>query len=476
MDTKQQFLNALRSLGASKGIEVVTDVAKLSEYASDHSHHEPCVPLVAVVPANAADVTDVVRLCRAHNITITTRGAGSGLEGSCIPLARSCVVDTRLLRSFVIDKDNAYVWVGAGMKKLEVLKRAHQDGFHFGPDPASNPSVGGMCATGGSGMSTLKYGTTRENVLALRVVTPNGELFQTRAPVRKSSTGLDLTQLYCGSEGTLGIIVEVCFKLHPLHPHIAGGYATFETTSAAVASVVAVRKLGSTITSLVRCELLNKEAVDAANRQFRMGLRIAPTVLFEFNDADPKLTTVERDMAIVRDIFHKHHVTAVEFTRDKGKLDDVWEARRGCLMAAGRFRGKRGEKLLNTDVCVPLSALAEVVEATEADFHTNGVPCIICAHIADGNFHCFIPYQTAEEKAIALQVEGRMVERAIKAGGTASGEHGIGIGKVKHMLREHGATHIATQEAIKRALDPVCCLNPGVFYPSEVRLHHPSKL
>lgn len=472
----EQFLQELAALGASLQFAVVLDAGKLADsFSSDRSHHEPCTPGAAVLPTTVAQVSKVVALCFKYKVPMTPRGAGTGLEGGCIPQPRSCVIDTSLLNRFDLDRENSLVWVGAGLKKLDVVRRAKKEGFHFGPDPASNPSVGGMCSTGGSGMSTLKYGTTRENVLSLIVVTPDGSIVKTRQAVRKCSTGLDLTQLYCGSEGTLGIVCEICFRLHPLQQHIAGGFAEFDATGSAVKSVVEVRRLGK-MSSLVRCELLNAEAVLAANKEFGTTLRAVPTVLFEFCDSDPALREVETDFARLRSVFEANGCGRVEFIRDAKQLEDIWEARRGCLMAAGKFRGRRGEKLLNTDVCVPLSALAATVVETEADFKAAGIPCIICAHIADGNFHCLIPYNNAAEKQTVLDLEGRMVRRAIVAGGSASGEHGVGVGKVKHLLAEHGPTHIGIQESIKAALDPHNLMNPGVFYPSQVAKYQQHKL
>lgn len=466
--SSSEFISELQALGRRCSFGVVVDEATLrDDFSSDRSVHAPHTPRAAVLPTSIESVAAVVRLCGQFGIPMTPRGAASGLEGGCIPRHGGCVIDTSLLRRFEVNKADSCVWVGAGWKKLELLKEVHKHGLHFGPDPASNPSVGGMCSTGGSGMSTLKYGTTRENVLALRVVTPSGSILQTRQVVRKSSTGLDLTQLYCGSEGTLGIICEICFKLHAKLDYVAGGVAQFETTADAVNSVVAIRKLGN-LHSLIRCELLNKGAVVVSNQELGTNFSVAPTVLLEFADASASLESVERDVAVIGEVFKQHRVSSMRFIKDAKELDNVWEARRGCMLAAGKYRKRRGEKILNTDVCVPLSALSDTVVSTEEDFAKTDIPCVICAHIADGNFHCFIPFQTPEEKKQALALEFRMVRRAIANGGTASGEHGVGVGKVKHLVAEHGAHHIAVQETIKKGLDPRNLMNPGTFYPSQV--------
>ena len=397
---------------------------------------------------------------------MTPRGAGTGLEGGCIAYAQGVVVNTSMIKTFALDKSNMTCWVGAGWRKMELNTRLKQDGLLFGPDPASNPSIGGMASTSGSGMSTLKYGTTRENVVSLRVVTPQGNLIQTRRVVRKASSGLDITQLYVGSEGTLGIIVDVYVKVHPYLPCRAGGVVAFASTEDAVSSVVEIKTKQSSLPTLVRCELLNSDGVRASNAAYSMTLPIAPTVLIEQYDHSPE--QLKKEFETMEKIFRTHRATSVQCVAKADELDGLWEARRGCLMAASAYRkAPKKERVLNTDVCVPITELTRTVKDTEEDFAKRGVPCIICAHIADGNFHCMIPFTTEEENQTAHLLERRVVERALLAGGTISGEHGVGIGKVKFVTQEHGEHHVKVQETIKAALDPDDLMNPGTFYPSQ---------
>jgi D-lactate dehydrogenase (cytochrome) len=466
MSVRPVDLDALRTLCRSRSIEFIDDQPRLlRDYGTDRSFHTPSAPSAAMLPSSPDDVAEIVKLCAQRKITMTPRGAGSGLEGGCIPYSRGVVIDTSLIRSFRLDRSNGICWVGAGMRKMELNKQLNKEGLLFGPDPASNPSVGGMASTSGSGMSTLKYGTTRENVVSLLVVTPQGHLIQTRRAVRKASSGLDLTQLYIGSEGTLGIIVEVCVKVHPLLRERAGGIITFASSSDAVNSVVTIKTaLSAPLPSLVRCELLNAGGVAAANQAYSTTLAVAPTVLVELFDSTA--AQLARDFNALSEIFQKHHATSMNFITKADELDAVWEARRGCLMAASMFRRcAKNEKVLNTDVCVPITELSRTVCETEEDFRQAGFPCLICAHIADGNFHCMIPFTNKADEATARQLERRVVERAIRAGGTCSGEHGVGIGKVKFLTLEHGEAHIKVQEAIKAALDPDDIMNPGTFYP-----------
>lgn len=465
-------LEEIRALHAWSPKDFVTDRNKLRRlYSTDKSSHIPSVPIAAVVPSTVDLVVAIVEICAKYKVPMTPRGAGTGLEGACIPYAGGLVIDTEKLQRLDIDTENACVWVGAGVSKLKLNKAVEKCGFVFGPDPSSNPCVGGMVSTSGSGMSTLKYGTTRENVMALRVVTPQGKLIQTRQVVRKSSAGLELTQLYIGSEGTLGVICEACFRLFPLRKYSAGGVAAFDKTEDAVKAVVALKQ-SAVPETLLRCELLNKGAVICANNYSKTSLPECATVLMEFVSNDKWLRDAKRDYKIVEKIFRSHgKARNMQYLKGGKQMDSVWEARRGCLFATMHCSQEKGiQQVITTDVCVPLSALAKCVGDTEADFAENDRPCLICAHISDGNFHNLIPYSDPEDFKRARELEQRIVLRAVAAGGTVSGEHGIGVGKVCHVIREHGESHIHVQEAIKKALDPDNIMNPGCFYPTQQKL------
>ncbi|KAK7197643.1 D-lactate dehydrogenase-like protein [Novymonas esmeraldas] len=445
---------------------VVTDAATLRKfYSKDKSSHARSVPAAAVRPGSTEQVAAVVRVCARHKVPMTPRGAGTGIEGACIPYAGGIVIDTDLLTRMDFDLENACVWVGAGVRKMALNKAAAKHGFVFGPDPSSNPCVGGMVSTSGSGMCTLRYGTTRENVLSMRVVTPQGNVVQTRQVVRKSSAGLELTQLYIGSEGTLGVVCEVCFRLFPIQKYSSGGVAFFASTDAAVRAVVSLKQRGVPHT-LLRCELLNKEGVAAANSYSRTNLPVSACVLLEFVSNDPRRRDMHGDYKKVAAVFKKGGAMEVRYLKDGTAMDAVWEARRSCLFSAMHSDKAKGiQRVITTDVCVPISRLAECVEATELDFKQNERPCLICAHISDGNFHTLIPYTDAADFKRARELEIRMVTRAVEMGGTVSGEHGVGIGKVHHVTHEHGKAHICVQEKIKQALDPDNIMNPGCFYP-----------
>ena len=444
----------------------------------DMSRHEACAPFVVAQPATVEAVAAVVRACAAHRIAITPRGAGSGVEGGAIPVRGGLVLDTSRLNSVRVLADESLAVVGPGVRKLELARALAPYKLVFGPDPSSNPSLGGMASTSASGMTTLRYGTTRENVVSMLVVTPQGDAIRTRTAVRKSSTGLELNQLYLGSEGTLGVIVELTLRLHPAPLARAGTLLPFASVAAAAEAVAQL--LRAALPTLLRCELLNAEAVACTNKVFKSQFDARPTLFIEC--AGPAAEDVRRDAAAAARLALRlgggggGGVDAAQPALTEGEaLDELWELRRGCYPASLAYRKATGaappgaapDKVLITDVCVPLRQLPAVIAATEADFDSAGLLCVICAHIADGNFHCLVPYSTPAEAAACHAAEDRMISRVIAAGGTVSGEPGVGMGKVAHCLCEHGAAHMRVQASIKRALDPHNIMNPGKLYHDE---------
>jgi D-lactate dehydrogenase (cytochrome) len=307
------------------------------------------------------------------------------------------------------------------------------------------------------------------------VVTPAGEVIRTRSAVRKSSTGLDLNQLYLGAEGTLGVIAELTLRLFPVPTARAGTVLRFRSVGDASSAVLAL--LAAAPPTLLRCELLNAEAVTATNLVYRSSFQPAPTLFIECAGTLP--SDVRRDAGAAAAIAQRCGCTEIPAGLTEGAaLDELWELRRGCYPAAMAYRAATGaapaggkpDCVLITDVCVPLPELPAMIAATEADFETHGLLCVICAHIADGNFHALVPYSTPAEAAACHEAEARLIERAIAVGGTVSGEHGVGMGKIEHCLREHGREHLRVQASIKAALDPHGIMNPGKVYLGDAPL------
>lgn len=433
------------------------------EIIDDHSHdasfHHRQRPHAVIFPEKTEEVAAAVKIIAKHKVPIVPRGGGTGLEGGSIPVKRGVVIAMERFKHFEVRKEDMLVICGPGWRKSGLNNKLKEYGLIFGPDPASDPCVGGMLSTGGSGMSTLKYGTSKENVASLTVVTASGDIVQTKPRVRKSSTGYDLTQLFSGSEGTLGIICELALRVFPLPTERMGAVAAFETVARACECVVRIR--ASALATLVRCELLNAEGVDATNRKFKTTLPIRPTLFFELQGFQK--TYVASDLEEMKQLCQKFD--CISFSSAEGDaIDKLWEARRGCWYAAHTFRPERkGIKVYPSDVCVPLKALPNVIQETEKDFNDHGFPCIMCCHIADGNFHCTVPYLPTEVDKLRM-VEGRMIDRALAAGGTVSGEHGVGVGKMKAVAKEKGVAHLRILRAVKKALDPDNIMNPGKMF------------
>lgn len=456
------LLVALVAACGGDGRAVATDAESLEEASRDKSTNAPHLPLAVVTPATAHHAAAVLLCCADARVAVVPRGGGTGIEGAAIPYGGGVVVSTARMRRMQLNEGEMMAMVGAGIYKDELNKFLAPRSLLFGPDPSSNPTIGGMASTGGSGLSTLRYGTTKENVVSLVVATPQGKVIRTRRDVRKSSSGYELTQIYMGSEGTLGLICELTVRVHRLPPLRSGGIIPFRDLKSAVDSVTAaVRADPST---LLRCELLNDDGVKATNALFGTQLQQLPTLFLELRGKDPQ--ELRRDFDVVAGIAAEHGAIAekIAYAVNGEELDAIWEARRGCLYAAQKYRGIAGESVLITDVCVPISRLAACVAESEVDARAHGLEVVICAHIADGNFHCLIPHQPHEAASVRA-FEERIIQRALDADGTVSGEHGVGVGKVAFMCREHGPDHVAVQRRIKQALDPLGIMNPGKVLP-----------
>ena len=430
---------------------------------------------VLCAPTNARECARVARACAKLVVPLVVRGAGTGLEGACVPYSGGVVLATSAMKTIEIDVVDGVARVGAGVAKSELNAALRKLGFVFGPDPSSDPSIGGMASTGGSGLSTIKYGTMKENVRSMTVVTPSGDIVRTRAETRKSSTGYELNALYLGAEGTLGVITDLCVKIYPLPRTRCGAMVRFANVASAAKTVAEVMALN--LGTLLKCELMNDEGIKVTNVVFKTSLPCEPTLFLEFVGNDSAQT--KADWETFKAQAEKNGSSGASFAATGEELDALFDARRGCYLGAMRYRGLEAgtsekESVYVGDVCVPLSRLAETIASTEKEFKKARFPCVICAHIADGNFHCLIPFKEHERAALQA-LEDKVIGAALAVGGSASGEHGVGVGKQSYILQEHGAAHIGIQRAIKRALDPQNIMNPGKIFPwdpspDEIRL------
>ena len=453
-----ELLSELRSL---LGDRCSTGAAVRDHHSRAESHHAGVLPDAVVFPVSTDDVQAIVRACVRRRCPMTAFGAGSSLEGHVVPLRGGVSVDlTRMNRIVRLSADDLDVTVEAGVTRKQLEKHLQSSGLMFPLDPGADATIGGMASTRASGTTAVRYGTMRDAVLGLTVVLADGSVVHTGSRARKSSSGYDLTRLFVGAEGTLGIITEVTLRLHGRPEAVGAARCWFDNVDAAVASVITIIQLGIPV---ARIELLDEVQIDAVNRHSRTSYRVAPTLFFEFHGLSA--ADVEEHAATVAEIVNDQgaHDFARAVTPEERAA--MWQARHDAYYAALGLRpGSRG---WTTDVCVPISRLADCIHATKDDLAGSFLPGPIVGHVGDGNFHIIFPVdpESPKDLAEAQRLTDRLVERALAMGGTCTGEHGIGMGKIKFLEQEHGAAAVGVMRAIKRALDPDDLMNPGKVLP-----------
>src|SRR3954470_16718954 len=439
---------------------VVTGEDERRRHGTDEGWHSPAAPDVVVYPRDTEEAAAIVRICRAHGVPIVPFGAGTSLEGHVAALEGGVSVDTTqmnaILRLSVEDMD---VTVQAGVTRRQLDAKLRPEGVFFSVDPGADASIGGMAATGASGTTSVRYGTMRENVLSLTVITAGGEVVRTRSRARKSSAGYDLTRLFIGSEGTLGLITEVTLRLQPTPEAMTAATAAFGSLDAAVDAVIEV--LAHAI-PVARIELADEVQIDAVNRHFGLNLTVAPTLFLEFHGT-PAETAAQA--AETEAIASGHGVLGFEWAADEAERRALWHARHGAY-EAGRAL-KPGAQGFTTDACVPISKLAACISETKGDLDASGLLAPIVGHVGDGNFHLaiLVDPDDPDELQRAKDLNDRLVRRAIAMDGTCTGEHGVGYGKAAFLELEHGPEALAMMRAVKSALDPDGLFNPGKVIP-----------
>ena len=446
--------DALSPVLAPDRVQSGEDVRR--RHGTDESFHAPAPPDLVVFPLDVEECARLVRVCADHGAPIVPFGAGTSLEGHIAALRGGVSVDMSRMNAVLrLSVDDMDVSVQAGVTRRQLDERLRPEGVFFAVDPGADATIGGMVATGASGTTTVRYGAMRENVISLLVVTADGSVVRTRSRARKSSAGYDLTRLFIGSEGTLGLVCEATLRVHPTPEAMAAAVCPFATLEGAVTCVLDVGRLGIPV---ARIELADAAQIEAINRYDEMDHEVAPTLFLEFHGSQ---TEVEAQAAEVQEIALEHGASRFAWATDESDRRKLWHARHRAYDAARATRpGSRG---LTTDVCVPVSRLAECILETQVDIETLGLPAPIVGHVGDGNFHTAVlvdPNDPAEvERAEAFHE--RLVRRAIAMEGTCTGEHGVGYGKAPFLVEEHGAEGVAMMQAIKHALDPADLFNPG---------------
>ena len=439
-------------------------VSKTDAIRDQHSrgeglpHRAP--PDLVAFPTSNEEVATIVRLCAAHRIPVVPFGTGTGLEGHVAALEGGITIDlTRMDQILELSPDSMDCRVQAGVTRETLNLHLRSTGLFFSVDPGADASIGGMAATRASGTTAVRYGTMRENVLGLTVVTPSGEIIRTGTRARKSSSGLDLTRLYVGSEGTLGVITEIQLRLQPLPESVVAAVCQFPNLRAAMETVFAV--LQSAI-PVARIELANAQQMDASIQHSHLDeFEPLPTLFLEF--AGSERATEEQALA-VQEIAAEAGGSRFAYASRPEDRTRLWKARHAAYYAQLHYRP--GRSVMSTDACVPIGSLTACIEETEADIAETGLPAPLIGHVGDGNFHLGIIFDPADAGEVA-RAEGlarRTGERAIRFGGTCSGEHGIGMHKRGLAALEHGNA-ASVMWAIKHALDPDGIMNPGKLLP-----------
>jgi D-lactate dehydrogenase (cytochrome) len=448
--------SAIAELKRLLGARANDGAAVREHHSHGESYHTPAAPDIVCFPHTTGEVAAIVTIAAAHRLPVVPFGAGSSLEGHVHAIHGGVTIDLRemntIVRTSVEDLD---VTVEAGVTRLQLNKALRNTGLMFPVDPGADATIGGMAATRASGTTAVRYGTMRENVLALTVVLADGTVIRTGTRARKSSAGYDLTRLFVGSEGTLGVITEVTLRLHPLPEAVSAAVCSFESIQGAVETVIATIQLGVPV---ARIELLDEAQLDAINRYSKTNYPIAPTLFFEFHSDSARHVADQTEA--VQALAAERGGHGFQFATHLEDRERLWQARHDALYAAVALRP--GSRSWTTDVCVPISRLAECVVETKKDHAGASFPICLVGHAGDGNFHLLyvLDPASATELDEARQLNERMVLRALAMGGTCSGEHGVGIGKMKFLEREHGPA-LDVMRTIKRALDPLNLMNPG---------------
>ena len=436
-----------------------TALAVREQHGRDEGSLQAPPPAAVVFAESTQDVQDLLKLAGQFAVPVIPYGAGSSLEGHLLAVQGGISLDVgRMGRVLAIDADDLTVTVQPGITRKQLNEAVKDTGLFFPIDPGADASIGGMAATRASGTNAVRYGTMRENVLALEVVTASGEAIRTGTRAKKSAAGYDLTRLMVGSEGTLGVITEVTLRLYPLPEAVSAAVCSFPSIEAAVRTTIATIQLGVPI---ARCELIDANSVRMVNAHSKLNLREEPMLLMEFHGTP---ASVQEQAETVQELARDFGGNAFEWASTPEERTRLWTARHNAYFAA--VQSRPGCRVISTDTCVPISRLADCLldSITEAD--ASGIPYFLVGHVGDGNFHFgyLLDPNAPEERDTAENLNHQLVARALALGGTCTGEHGVGIHKMGFLVDEAGAGAVAMMRAIKQALDPQNILNPGKIF------------
>ena len=430
-----------------------------AQHGASEAHYASILPDAVVFAHSTEEVVALVNACAAADVPLTAYGAGTSVEGNFTPVRGGVTVDlSEMNKILAINPEDFDCTVQAGVRREQLNAALRDKGLFFPIDPGANATIGGMAATRASGTNAVRYGTMREAVLSLRVVTPDGRDIRTARRARKSAAGYDLTRLFIGSEGTLGIVTEITLRLHGIPECISAAVCSFESFDGAVDAVVQAIQSGI---PLARVEILDEVQIRAVNAHAKLNYPEKTTLFFEFHGTP---ISVNEQVELVSDLARENGGSAFQWANLPEDRSRLWKARHEAYYAALALR--KGSVGWATDVCVPIGRLAECINLTKADLAGASFPAPILGHVGDGNFHVVFvldPNNPAEQKE-AEALNARLVQRALDMDGTCTGEHGIGLGKQDWLVRELGEDSVDLMRMIKAALDPKNLFNPGKIF------------
>jgi len=450
---------AIGELSSLLGQRLSRSKSDLAQHGASESHFPLSPPDAVAWPETTEEVAALVRICAAHRCPVVAWGTGTSLEGQAQAFEGGVCVDfTRMNRVLEVAQADMHARVQPGVTREALNEELRATGLFFPVDPGANASLGGMASTRASGTTAVRYGTMRDNVMGLEVVTASGEIIRTGTAARKTAAGYDLTALFVGAEGTLGLITELTLRLRGIPEAISSAVCAFDTVGAAVACVIDTIQMGLPV---ARIELVDTETVRAVNAYAGIGLPETPHLLLEFHGSEAGVAEQAESFGMIA---ADHGGGRFDWATRAEERTALWAVRHNAYRAIMALRP--GARALTTDICVPISRLAEAVEGCRADLARAGIDGPILGHVGDGNFHAVLIFDPddAGERQKVIDAANRLVDLALSLGGTVTGEHGIGVGKLGYMAREHGQGW-AVMGALKAALDPLGIMNPGKLVP-----------
>ena len=454
--TPQALIDALKARFAAN---CSTALVVREQHGRDESSFSAPPPSAVIFAESTRDVADAVKLAGDFNVPVIPFGVGSSLEGHLLAVQGGISIDvSRMNRVLAINADDLTVTVQPGVTRKQLNEEIKSTGLFFPIDPGADASMGGMAATRASGTNAVRYGTMRENVLALEVVTADGSVIRTGTRAKKSSAGYDLTRLMVGSEGTLGVMTEITLKIYPLPEAVSAAICSFPSIEAAVHTTIQVIQLGVPI---ARVELIDKNTVRMVNAYAKLGLREEPMLLMEFHGSP---ASVKEQAQTVQELASDLGGNAFEWAETPEERTRLWTARHNAYFAA--VQSKPGCRVISTDTCVPISKLADCLLDSVAEADASGIPYFLVGHVGDGNFHFgyLLDPNLPKEREVAEALNHQLVARALSLEGTCTGEHGVGLHKMDFLVTEAGVGAVDMMRTIKRALDPKNIMNPGKIF------------